>query len=169
MTFHEHGWLAIALLGGLGACVPSGGGAARAATPQKTDNSRSAMLVDSGSTNTDGFQIVVERSGQTQYTAIPRGRGGQAAERPSAVGGKLPAALAQRLYADLEAARPLASLPEAHCLKSASFGTTLIIEYGGERTPDLSCPAGTNARVQALVRDAKEIVEARNQPRTAGR
>ena len=72
---------------------------------------------------------------------------------------KLPDALAKRLYSDLSAAKPISYLPNERCMKSASFGTKLTIEFGGQETPDLSCGGGDDSKLQALVRDANEIVE----------
>jgi hypothetical protein len=72
----------------------------------------------------------------------------------------IPAALARRFYSDLNAAWPLSSLPPQHCLKSASFGTRLTIEFADQKTPDLSCGNPTNPSMRALARDAREIVEA---------
>jgi hypothetical protein len=122
-----------------------------------TDNAGTALIVDSGSTNAAGFRIAVQRSGQAEYTAIPRRYGARSDEESNTKRDRIPQALADRLYSDLHAAKPLSSLPEARCMKSASFGTTLVIEFGGEKTPDLNCGQGDNAKLQALTRDAKEI------------
>jgi hypothetical protein len=120
----------------------------------------SATIVDSGSTNTNAFRIVVEASGKTQSTMMPRSRQASNAEPPATTSGTIPAALAERLYSDLEAAWPLSSLPSPHCLKSASFGTRFTIEFDGQTTPDLSCGRITDPRVSALARDAREIITA---------
>ena len=118
-----------------------------------------AVIVDSGSTNTAGFRITVERSGQASYTAMPRRANlpaqGQAASKKR----KLSKDLVRRFYSDLEAAKPLAELPGGGCMKSASFGTTLTVETEGQRTPDLSCGDHDNARLKALIADTKEIVK----------
>lgn len=134
--------LALAL-GLCGACLA-------AAVSSSTD---SAAIVNSGSTNSAGFTIVVERSGDSEYRVAPRGFN---AVRP--IRRKLPAALVQRFYSDLEAAQPLSALPGEHCLKSKSFGSTTIIQLGSEKTPDLSCPNAPNVHIQALLRDSNEIV-----------
>lgn len=42
-------------------------------------------------------------------------------------------------------------------MKSASFGTTTIIQFDGEETPDLSCPSARDPHTQALMRDIQEI------------
>lgn len=119
-----------------------------------------AAIVDSGSTNTNGLRIVVEPSGRTQSTLAPRGPQAPAGESQAAAAKTVPASLARRLYSDLDAAWPLSSLPPQHCLKSASFGTKLTIEFGGQTTPDLSCGHTTDPRLRALARDAHEIVAA---------
>jgi hypothetical protein len=127
-----------------------------------------AAIVDSGSTNTNGFRILVEPSGRTQSTVVPRVPQGPPVELPITTIGKIPSALARRLYSDLDTAWPLSSLPPAHCLKSASFGTRLTVEFADQTTPDLSCGNMTNASMRALARDAREIVAASGTKR-AGR
>jgi hypothetical protein len=118
-----------------------------------------AVIVNTGSTNAPGFRIVIERSGNAEFTAGPPRPNRSPNEKPKQTQRKLPDALAERLYSDLDAAKPLSSLPNQRCAKSVSFGTKLTIEIGGQETPDLSCGPGDNARLQALVRDANEIVK----------
>jgi hypothetical protein len=113
-----------------------------------------AVILNSGSTNRAGFRIEVERSGQAEFTSTPRR--GQAAEQ---VRRKVPDALIQRFYADLEAAQPLSALSAEHCAKSVSFGTTTTVEVGSERTPDISCPNARDPNTKALMRDVDEIVQ----------
>jgi len=113
-----------------------------------------ATIVNSGSTNMPGFRISVERSGIATHTTMARGS--QPAKNRNA---KIPAALLQRFFADLEGARPLSELPAPRCMKSASFGTTLTVEFAGQSTPDLSCGDGGNAKLQALIQDSGEIVK----------
>jgi hypothetical protein len=116
-----------------------------------------ATIVNSGSTNTSGFRIAVKRSGAAEYATVPRGANAQNVE-PEKEGREIPSNLASRLFADLEAAKPLASLPAPHCMKSKSFGTRLTIEFGGETTPDLSCGDGGNEHLRELIKDANEAV-----------
>jgi hypothetical protein len=128
-----------------------------------------ATIVDSGSTNRAGFRIVVRRSGSAELTLTPRRTA--AADEPGKDPNKEPAKPPQpivrtvprnevnRLFADLDAARPFASLPEARCIKSVSFGSTRTIEYGGEPSPDLSCgPEGSDA-LRDLIRDVDAIID----------
>jgi hypothetical protein len=116
-----------------------------------------AVILNSGSTNTAGFRLVVEKSGDAEYAPMPRKYGPQSPAPTEPTRRKLPEALVQRFYSDLEAAKPLANLPRERCMKSASFGTTTIIQFGGEETPDLSCPNARNPHTQALMRDIQEI------------
>jgi hypothetical protein len=123
-------------------------------SPAKTEN---ATIIDSGSTNRAGVRIEVGRSGVAEMTPVrrnvdPPGEPGKLLRRP------LSSAVVQRFYADLEAARPLGSLPEVHCMKSASFGSALTVVLGNEQTPDLSCGDGGNAAMRNLIRDVNEIV-----------
>lgn len=112
-----------------------------------------AVIVNSGSTNTAGFRITIDASGDAEYTATSRKPGPNAAAQKH-----VPDTLVKRLYSDLDAAKPLASLPHPHCMKSASFGTRLTIEFDDSETPDLACGDGDNAKLRALIHDAEEIV-----------
>ena len=109
-----------------------------------------AVIVNSGSTNTAGFRIVVEKSGKATYTATRRG-----SSKPQT--NKLSKSLAKRFFADLQAARPLTQLPSQGCMKSASFGTAMTIELDGDTTPDLNCGDHGNSRMKALIQDVSEI------------
>ena len=118
----------------------------------------SAVIVNSGSTNTAGFKIVVQSDGEAEYTPMPRAHPqpeGQPVLTP--MKRKLPPGLAHRLYSDLEAARPFSGLPRPRCMKSVSFGSRLTVQFHGDETPDLNCGAGQNARLAALIEDAKQI------------
>ena len=119
----------------------------------------SAVIVNSGSTNTPGFRIEVKPSGKAEYT--PRVRRalepGDMATKPMTR--QIPASIAKRFFADLDACKPLAALPAAHCMKSASFGSTVTIEYAGQKTPDLSCGNQQDSRTRDLAQSADEIVQ----------
>src|SRR5689334_15359332 len=88
--------------------------------------SDTATIIDSGSTNRAGFHIDVKRSGLAEMIS---GESGKPIQR------HLPSSVTQRFYADLEAAKPISSLPVIHCMKSASFGSSLTIAIGNEQTP----------------------------------
>lgn len=114
-------------------------------------------IIDSGSTNRAGFQIEVKRSGVAEMTSNPR-RGDAATEHAKAVQRKLPSETVQRFYADLQAAAPVSALPPVHCMKSASFGSSLIVKIGNEQSPDLTCGDGGDEAMRNLIRDVQEIV-----------
>jgi len=107
-----------------------------------------AVIVDSGSTNTIGYTIVIHLDYSAQVTldgALPRDA-------------TLPAADAKSLFARLAAAAPLDALTRGHCMKSASFGTSRRIAYAGKISPDLTCAGDEEARelagaVGAIVAD----------------
>jgi hypothetical protein len=119
-----------------------------------------AVITDSGSTNTAGYTIVVERSGKAAYTPIPR-RFAEPSDAPKPAPKNLviPKKLVRRFFVDLHAAKPLADLPRHGCMKSASFGSTLNIKIGDDTSPDLSCPSEGNAKVQSLIDDTRAIVK----------
>src|SRR5271155_822560 len=123
---------------------------------------QSVTIVNSGSTNTGGFQIVVENSGEAEYTSKPPRVRLQKDEAPKTTHKTLSKSLAERLYNDIKTARPLSALPPQHCMKSMSFGTRLTIQFGGDESPDLTCGDGGNSKLQTLIRDADEIVKSFN-------
>jgi hypothetical protein len=120
---------------------------------------QSVTIVNSGSTNTAGFRIVVDPSGKAEFTSQPRRQSADKAVKPKTVAKTIPKSLAESLLSDVNAARPLSSLPAPLCMKSASFGSRLTIQVGDETSPDLSCGDGGNAQLQALIRDANAIVK----------
>ena len=117
----------------------------------------SAVIVNSGSTNAPGYRIEVERSGDSRYVPQPRTRG-FAVGPSSPTSHKIPEALARRFFSDLETAGALSQLPIERCAKSASFGSSTFVEFGGERTPDISCPGARDPNTKALMRDVNEIL-----------
>src|SRR5579883_2030403 len=91
-----------------------------------------AVILNSGSTNTAGFRLTIEKSGNAEFAPMPRKYGPQSPGSTESARYKLPDAVVRRFYSDLEAARPLGNLPRTRCMKSASFGTNTIIQFGGE-------------------------------------
>jgi hypothetical protein len=104
---------------------------------------------DTGSTNRPGLRVTFDREGHASVEA----RNGETQHV------RLPEAVCKRFMQDVNAAGPMNELPEAHCMKSVSFGSRVFVEYNGSRSPDVSCPSG-EARTQALEKDAREILQA---------
>ncbi|HTV74824.1 MAG TPA: hypothetical protein VME66_14095 [Candidatus Acidoferrales bacterium] len=104
-----------------------------------------AVIVNSGSTNTAGFSIVVSRSGDV--TVLAGSTTSHAVLSPVTT---------RTFFHDLSGALPLGSLEVARCMKSASFGTTTRVLWQGQSTPDLSCPA-TSATGTQLSHDITAI------------
>jgi hypothetical protein len=107
-----------------------------------------AVILNTGSTNTSGYRIVVQRSGSAEYITDATRATAQVA----------PASIVSRFFSDLRAAGPLQNVPHAACVKSMSFGTSLFVYWDHSRSPDLSCPA--DARGRALEADALTIASA---------
>jgi hypothetical protein len=116
-----------------------------------------ATIIDSGSTNRPGFRMVVDRSGSVEMTATPR-RGRAPQEQTEPLRRTLAPAVLKRFRADLEAARPMSSLPAVRCAKSVSFGSTRTVVLEGEQTPDLNCGDGGSTAMHNLIADVSEIV-----------
>ena len=108
-----------------------------------------ADIVNSGSTNTRGYVLHLNRSGPIVVDW-------QDGTKPNAV--HVAPALVERFFAALDASMPLAALPSGNCPKSKSFGYSLQVRYGDANSPDLTCPVGSNANALASV--ASEIARA---------
>lgn len=106
-----------------------------------------AAIVNTGSTNTLGWQIEIRSDGV-----------GHVAQRPFSVS----ALQAQRFLRDARAARDAGAAGRG-CMKSVSFGTRLTVAYHGWISPDLSCPA-PSPLLQQLARDAQQIIAVAKPP-----
>ncbi len=103
-----------------------------------------ASIVDSGSTNTQGFKVDVWSTGRAHISVANSSRWG-----------RIESELSGKLFADLKAARN-ANAQGQSCMKSASFGSRRIASWHGWSSPDLQCPldgpaAALKADVDALV------------------
>ena len=107
-----------------------------------------ATIINSGSTNTAGYRLRISADGSTYLNQanLPLRR-------------QIPPQLVARFFNELHAAGAMASLPDAHCMKSASFGSTTQIGYRGVMSPDVSCP-GTSPVARALSIDVTAIAGA---------
>lgn len=94
--------------------------------------------------------ITVDESGNA--TAQPRG-----GETKSL---NLDPQLCQALMKDIKGAGKLSDLPEHHCPKSVSFGSSVFVEMNGDRSPDISCANPPDPRMAALQKDASGILQA---------
>lgn len=110
----------------------------------------SISVEDTGSTNRPGLRVTLDREG---HATVEPSRG----ETQHV---NLPADLCRRMIQDVSDAGALNELPTVHCMKSASFGSRLFIEWNGDRSPDLSCPGGQDRRSQTLQKDANDILQA---------
>jgi hypothetical protein len=117
-----------------------------AASPPDT-----ATIVDSGSTNANGYTIHIASDGNASVTYQPRG--GSAIGAPKRF--TVPAATTARFFADLAAARK-GNAKTVACMKPVSFGTTLKVTWQGWTSPDLTCPP-KDALGEALVSDVAAI------------
>src|SRR5690348_13749410 len=113
-----------------------------------------AIIRNTGSTNFPGYTIKVWSDGSAW--AVRANRTGQQTGRPSTQ--SIPKELAQKLLADAKAAKLSGHVIGQSCMKSASFGSTTVVEYHGWTSPDLECPG--DGFVIALGSDAKKIAAA---------
>jgi len=139
--------VATADAGGVASPLPldagDGGGLRRMPMPLVVPKD-AAEIVNGGSTNTAGFQIVVEPNGR--LTSMVGGvRQSVTIAKP----------LVAKLFRDLAATTPLGSLGARGCMKSASFGSVTRVFWRGAQSGDLSC--GGDARSATLEADTNAI------------
>lgn len=114
-----------------------------------------AIIENTGSTNTQGYRITVTTSGMATYTMTGRAGAAPSEMTPQGV---VPRAITTALFHDLDAAMPLTEIPTRHGMRSISFGTRTYITYKGQRTPDLTF--GGDPRAAALKADIDAIRQA---------
>ena len=116
-----------------------------------------ANIVNSGSTNTRGWQIKFRSDGNGVANA--------AGSEPSPFPARTfiaPSSLVVQFFRDVEAAR-VANPAGRGCMKSASFGTRLTVTYHGWTSPDLSCP-GQSPLLAELAGDVDSLVNIAHPP-----
>jgi hypothetical protein len=113
----------------------------------------SAVIVNSGSTNTSGYAIQVSSEGKASVTIQNRGTA-TGTPKPFTVSTETTA----RFFSDLAAARK-ANAVTVPCMKSASFGTSEHVKWQGWVSPDLTCPPKDSVG-EALVKVVDEIRQA---------
>ena len=122
-----------------------------------------AVIMNSGSTNTTGYRIVVSPDGSAQSEVTGLITTGSA---PKARAAMLPSAQVKKLFQDLAAAMPLSALPVRHGMRSASFGTQTTITYEALTSPDLTfAPDPRSAALKADIDAITKTLHVGNAPR----
>jgi len=114
------------------------------------ENTSKITITSTGSTNSDAFEVTLD--GSDKATIHPQTEGA----RQVVLKGSALADFARTL----DAAGALHALPANHCMKSASFGSSLFVSRGEDRSPDLSCPEQSDPRTAAIKKRAEEILHA---------
>jgi hypothetical protein len=114
----------------------------------------SALITNSGSTNTSGYRIEVRSDGSATVAMVH----GPSASPSPAKSFTVPPGIAKQFFTDLAAAHQAKTVTEP-CMKSASFGSSTYVTWQGWRSPDLTCPP-SDATGKALVNDVDEIRKA---------
>lgn len=113
-------------------------------TPQPASAvpANAAVIVNSGSTNTRPYRVVVSPDGHALVWVE-----GEAVRKAT-----LSQKTSASFFSHLASAMPLAKIAQVPCMKSASFGSSTIVQYKGERSPDLTCGIeGASAKLAADV------------------
>ncbi len=107
-------------------------------------------ITETRSTNRPQITIKVESAKRAFY-------------RTNSAGGPRPIDLelsqGTRLLNAARAAAPLSSLPVTHCMKSVSFGTSIYVQIGNDRSPDLSCPNLRDERAVTLANEVRQLLK----------
>lgn len=111
-----------------------------------------ARIVNSGSTNAAGWTIALRSDGSGTVTQQPRPSGSL---DPIAHTFTVDRDVAQHFFSSAKLARNWNGTPP-QCMKSASFGFTLTVQYHSWRSPDLTCPPLAGA-VGELAADVTKI------------
>jgi hypothetical protein len=114
-----------------------------------------AVINNSGSTNTVGYAIEISSTGDIRYhtgAELPLGP-----RVPFGPVHRLPKLQTKKLFHDLVAAMPLTRLPVRHGMRSASFGTRTTITYKGQTSPDLTfasdpCSVALKSDIDAITK-----------------
>ena len=132
-----------------------------AAAPCRLDGAR---IIDTGSTNVQGFTIAVRSDGTGWWR--PSTRMGQ--PKAPAHTFTIAQGIARRLLAALAAGRA-ENVRGVPCMKSASFGHSVFALWHGWRSPDITCPLdSTEAR--SIATDIHAVIAASGMPApTVGR
>ncbi|UJR35837.1 hypothetical protein I4U23_028583 [Adineta vaga] len=134
-------------------------------------------IINSGSSNTAGYVITVERSGRVTWNIAPRFHPttspaprsttarthSSSSSTPSSTTTQnsiqLSVSRINSIFEAVQLAFPFKQYKPVFCVKSVSFGTMLHLQYKGEETPDLNCPRQEerlitlNKYVQGLITD----------------
>jgi hypothetical protein len=129
------------------AAVTATAAAAAGSVPYLPVPKDAAVILNTGSTNAQGYRIVITRTGSAEYVW---------GSRRTTV--QIDRALAAKFFADAQRGMPLSELQAAPCMKSASFGATTFVWWRGQRSPDLSCPESDVAL--SIFRDALDVARA---------
>ena len=120
-------------------------------------------IVNSGSTNTNGYVIELQQDGIVKWTVGSRFQP-ISSTTPStpltstaAMSIRLPMALVSSVFQNVQQALPLNQFPSKFCIKSVSFGTSLHVTFNGQQSPDLNCPL-EDSRLISLNKVVREVV-----------
>ena len=114
------------------------------------------IITETRSTNRPQVTIKVESAKRASYLV-------DGATQPTHI--DLESAQGSRLLQAAHAAAPLAALPVAHCMRSVSFGTSIYVQIGSDRSPDLSCSNQTDSRALALSNEVRQLLNQVRQQR----
>jgi hypothetical protein len=105
-------------------------------------------IVSSGSTNSKGWTIHLAADGAAEFTMAGKTSNFTA-----------PSDFMQKFVSDLTAAQKSGNAGPQSCMKSASFGMTIKIQWQGWSSQDFGCPVDPNGVSAPLARDYKMLLQ----------
>ncbi|HLQ27772.1 MAG TPA: glycosyltransferase family 9 protein [Ktedonobacteraceae bacterium] len=122
--------------------------------PPQATNQALAVITNSGSTNAPGSTLAINRDGSGTVTYL---KGTQQERFKRYVNSTLPAGTfeSSQLENILTQIKDVGTIPDRHCLKSTSFGSTITITYQGKTSGDLSCLTNEDPKIFL---DLKQLV-----------
>ena len=112
-----------------------------------------AVIHNTGSTNFSGYTIKLWSDGTAKVVRATR----SGETLGTATTGSIPSDLTRKFFSDLKAAKAGGAAGRS-CMKSASFGSSTVVQYHAWTSPDLECPGG--GLTVALTADVREITAA---------
>jgi hypothetical protein len=114
-----------------------------------------ATIIQSGSTNTIGYKLVIHRDGSAAGMDNSSGSPRAQVVRREYPAGTIATDKLQRLLA---AIGDVSKIPIGACMKSASFGTTTEISYAGKVSGNLQCvPHQASGGDEALLQSSEDL------------
>jgi hypothetical protein len=118
-----------------------------------------AVIQRTASTNVPGWRIEVHPDGSVLQIRVPCADRSKNPVSPGRLMRKIDAKLAAGFVKQMQKAMPLKQYKAGDCARSASFGYDVLLQYGGQSSPDINCKT-VDKRLKPLMDQARAIERA---------